>query len=538
MLKITPRQHIEAELAELRSSPQVQSVEALERGEALLTGYQDQLSTDELLFVLRLCSSGCQAAGRWLDGLQLCKRGLDTAARTHRNSEKIPFLAIAGNIHMFLGNYHLAIRSMREAITIAEHDHLTEDQAKLMQGLGPIYSRLELHDTALSMFETAHDLAGENALPTTRAAALNNIAREYRAMGKLDLAADKVALAMQALEAGGQSEWLPYLLHTRAEIAATRGAYADAMNDVEAATALLRERRNVPVLLRVLIDGADYLVKLGKFAAARDHLREAGELATGASLHHLREEAAIARVRLEHAEGNAPAALHAIEDFLLARGDARKIELAGQRVAAQFVEEVERTEARGRRESAAINELTLRLIETEAQAEKMAKQAARDPLTGVLNKAAFEAALARFVSGPQQPVALLILDIDEFRRVNEDLGQQAGDTVLAALVERLRQSLRTNDLLGRYGGDEFLLLCPGVGPRIANAIGNRILANVAREPIMHDGNEIAVTVSLGVACAQTKALTAFSYLVKRADAALRRAKLAGKNRAVIVRVNV
>ena len=73
----------------------------------------------------------------------------------------------------------------------------------------------------------------------------------------------------------------------------------------------------------------------------------------------------------------------------------KKIKIDSQRIATQFVEDVERTEARGRRESAAVNELTLRLIETQAETQRIARQVSRDPLTGVLNRTAFESAAER-----------------------------------------------------------------------------------------------------------------------------------------------
>ena len=130
-----------------------------------------------------------------------------------------------------------------------------------------------------------------------------------------------------------------------------------------------------------------------------------------------------------------------------------------------------------------------------------------------------------------------MLDIDNFRIVNTEHGHLAGDKVLEVVVERIRQALRTNDLLGRFGGDEFLLLCPGVGPRIGATIASRVLKRISAEPVLYEGHSISVTVSMGVACTQTKALSTLPYLIKRADAALRRAKLAGKNRAVTVRVN-
>lgn len=539
-INLSPRGHIDIELAALRASPQVQSVASLERGEALLRDYAEQLSVDETLYVLRLCASGCQGAGRWLEGLQLCSRGNDLAARHHRHQDKIAFLAITGNIHSFLRNMHLAIRAMREAILIAEHEHLLEDQIKLLQGLGPLYSRLDLHETALALHERAYDLAGVGAagsLASLRLGALNNIAGSYRCMGKLEPAQRYIDAALQAAQTQAARDWLPNLLHTRAEIYAARGDLARALLDADASAEQLRIRNNVPVLMRVLIDSANWLAAQGDFDGAQARLHEAQALPQQPSMYEMREELSLARVKLERTRKQPARALRALDDYLLARADGKKINIQSQRIATQFVEDVERTEARGRRESAAVNELTLRLIETQAEAQRIARQVSRDPLTGVLNRAAFEAAAGRAAGGVSHPVALVMLDIDNFRDVNTNQGHLAGDKVLEVVVERIRQALRTNDLLGRFGGDEFLMLCPGVGPRTGATIANRVLKHIADEPVLHDGHAINVTVSLGVACTQTKALATLPYLIKRADSALRRAKLAGKNRAVTVRVN-
>jgi len=426
---------------------------------------------------------------------------------------------------------------MREALAIAEDEQLPVDHAKLLQGLGPIYSRMEQHETALSLFRRAHELSSAQALPATKAAALNNIAREYRFLGQLDDAENAIGEAIRIATDSGAGDWMPYLLHTRGEIAAAHGNLTAAIGDMHEALTYLRSRTNIPVLLQVLIDLADLVQRDGDVDTARSLLDEASALSREASLHELRLKAAFAKAQLEHGQSNADAALRAVGDLIEARNDARKIYLEGQRVATQFVEEVERSEARARREIAAVNELTLRLIETQAQAEKMAKQAARDPLTGLLNRNAFETAVDRIAAGSPQPVALLMLDIDDFRAINTDRGHLAGDVVLKAVVERVRQSLRTNDLLSRFGGDEFLLLCPGVGPRVAATIAARVLERIAREPVAHEGETVRVTASLGVACAQSGTLSTLGYLVKRADSALRRAKLAGKNRVVTVRVN-
>ena len=538
------QQHIDAELALLRASPQLQSVSSLERGEQLLAEHAERLSIDESLLVLRICASGCEAAGRWLDGLQFAQRGLELCLRKSslggpRNAmDRVPFLQINGNIHLLLRNFHLAVRSLREAMLVAERANSMADVAKLTLGLGSVYSRLDEHDLALSLFERAEMLAREFDLPAAYSAALNNVAREYCLVGRTDAAQQMVDDAIGVLTDQGNRNSLPYLLRTRADIAASKGNVVAALHDLGVAATLLRQLQNIPDLSSVLLDTAELLTQRGELAAAREVLAEASELSVDASLHDLRAKIWLARARLAQREGNAACALAAVNQFLAAQRDAQRIEIEGQRIATRFMEEVERSEARDRRESEAASALTLRLLETQIDAEASARKAARDPLTGVLNRSAFEAAAMRAASGQQHPATLIKLDVDDFKPINDQFGPMAGDAVLVAMADWLRQCSRANDLLGRYGGDEFLLLCPGVGPRVALAIVNRMLARVSQAPVRYGGHDIRFTVSLGAACTQTKALPAFEYLMKRADAALRRAKLAGKNRAVIVRVNV
>ena len=535
---LSPRGHIDIVLATMHAAPQVQSVASLECGQTLLKDCSEYLSFDETLYLLLVCASGCQGAGRWLKGLQLCRRGIELAVRNHKHQKKIAFLAIIGNIHSFLRNMHLAIRAIREAILIAEQEHLFEDQIKLFQGLGQMYSRLDSHEKSLALYERAYKLSGEGPLAPMRTGVLNNIAGAYRSMGKLDEAERYIEEAfLQVSQTQANRDWMPHLLHTRAEIYAARGDFTRAVAEADASAVQLRIRKNVSVLLRVLMGSASWLEALGDFDGEQARLQEASELPQEKSLYEMRGELALARVKLERMRKQPRRALSALDEYLVARADGEKIKIESQRIATQFVEDVERTEARGRRESAAVNELTLRLIETQAEAQRIARQASRDPLTGVLTRTAFESAAERAAGGASQPVALMMLDIDNFHIVTTDHGRLAGDKALEVVVERMPQALRTNDLLGRFGGDEFLLLCPGVGPRVGATIASRVLKRIADEPVLHEGHSINVTVSMGVACTQTKALSTLPYLIKRADAALRRAKLAGKNRAVTVRVH-
>ena len=169
------------------------------------------------------------------------------------------------------------------------------------------------------------------------------------------------------------------------------------------------------------------------------------------------EDAALARVQLERDAGDVDRTMDAVTDLLAARADAQyRVHLAKpayRRTVCRKKWNAPRRAGAASRQR--VNELTLRLIETQAEAQKMARQVARDPLTGALNRVAFEAAMSKPAGGPQQPVALIMIDVDDFRSINAGRGHLAGDAVLEGVVERLRQALRVNDPDGTLATTSF-----------------------------------------------------------------------------------
>jgi diguanylate cyclase (GGDEF)-like protein len=162
--------------------------------------------------------------------------------------------------------------------------------------------------------------------------------------------------------------------------------------------------------------------------------------------------------------------------------------------------------------------------------DKARQLADADPLTGVLNRRAWtEASLAALEEGMGRPVALLFLDLDHFKALNDRHGHAAGDRALVAVAGALRHELRPSDLLGRYGGEEFVALLRGAERENAVQIATRLCRRVSRLDV-HVGNHEPLTVSIGIAM-RTPADTVQS-LIERADQAMYAAKLGGRNRVV------
>ena len=172
-------------------------------------------------------------------------------------------------------------------------------------------------------------------------------------------------------------------------------------------------------------------------------------------------------------------------------------------------------------------------LQTELVAAKEALriQATHDALTGILNRRAIlerlEAELSR-ARRENRPLTVAMIDLDHFKQVNDTLGHEAGDVVLRESVRRIRSILREYDSVGRYGGEEFLVVLPGVDSIAAKSVLERVRTAVAEHTIRIAEKEIRVTVSLGAATCDGSAVA--EDLIRAADAALYQAKTNGRNR--------
>ena len=162
--------------------------------------------------------------------------------------------------------------------------------------------------------------------------------------------------------------------------------------------------------------------------------------------------------------------------------------------------------------------------------------AALDPLTGVANRRSLIAALDRDVARAQrmrEPMALMMVDIDHFKDVNDRYGHPAGDRVLCSVVNVLRQRVRAQDLVGRYGGEEFMVLLPDTGLTGAQQLARALCKAVEESRCPADGVPgpgIAVTVSIGVFGGRLESGDSWDMLIAAADRALYQAKNNGRNR--------
>lgn len=168
--------------------------------------------------------------------------------------------------------------------------------------------------------------------------------------------------------------------------------------------------------------------------------------------------------------------------------------------------------------------------------EKLKHIASTDPLTNVYNRRYFfelakrELALSKRY---RQPLAIVLLDIDHFKSVNDTYGHKIGDDALIALSALCKRGIRETDLFARYGGEEFIFLFPQTTVHQAKKVAERLRKFVSDNPFKFGGHEISITLSVGVAGIEDDPEITLDKLFNEADQALYHAKQAGRNQVII-----
>jgi diguanylate cyclase (GGDEF)-like protein len=168
--------------------------------------------------------------------------------------------------------------------------------------------------------------------------------------------------------------------------------------------------------------------------------------------------------------------------------------------------------------------------------EALRAQSTKDPLTGLYNRRYLQEMLEREIrraTRAEQALGVLMLDLDHFKDFNDTYGHEAGDTVLRETASYLVRSIRAEDFVCRYGGEEFVIVLPTADLRAAEARAQRIRAKLRDLVLMHNGHSLGlITASIGVAALPDHAMNERD-LLQAADAALYRAKREGRDRVVV-----
>ncbi|HEY8609487.1 MAG TPA: sensor domain-containing diguanylate cyclase [Noviherbaspirillum sp.] len=180
----------------------------------------------------------------------------------------------------------------------------------------------------------------------------------------------------------------------------------------------------------------------------------------------------------------------------------------------------------------AVNALQLDL---QKKNKNLRRRSLIDPLLGTWNRGAIMRILALESERCEKagvPLSLIVADLDFFKKINDTYGHPVGDTVLVKVASRLRSCIRPQEALGRYGGEEFLIVLPGAAHATALQVAERMRAAVAAHPEAVGADMLSLTISAGVASTEVFPQASADELISRADMALYVAKDAGRNRVV------
>jgi diguanylate cyclase (GGDEF)-like protein len=445
---------------------------------------------------------------------------------------------------------------LREALNVSlaalHGDHLPQDsRCMLSNNLGLIYRGLGATDRALDYFLKARNDSRALMLPITEGGALINIsllhANQKDYLAALDAAQEAVAL-------------IAPIFHPFAQLAA-RSALVDALTglgryaEAEVACHELLVYRNATVTCAVLayqLQGRIYRLQ-GNYTAAKRALNLGLKKALSGKLGEQQLQIQRERAELFESMGQLSAAARLLESTLIT---AEEIGLKTQRIAlleiaARVAEkrkhyrsayaylhqarESEKEQQTQTTENQRIQfgvELELERAKRETARERaknirLKEEASRDGMTGLYNHAAFQKLLRQKLD-ECTGLGLILLDVDDFKHYNDTHGHVAGDVLLKDLARLMQAQLRPEDILSRYGGEEFAILLPELDPKGAERIAGRLQAAIAA----HSFGRTKITASLGVACTPPTAPEP-GALVEAADQALYRAKRTGKNQVIV-----
>jgi diguanylate cyclase (GGDEF)-like protein len=487
----------------------------------------------------------CEYRPRWHAQLVLLRAAaLHRSATLPQLAEATQDLARAGNDgwRMVVTDYELALAAFRGKDLRGAGRHVEQVRRVALAGNDPA-----LRVRALIIGAVLLDRQGDTAaarqtvqqgLALARQARLPRL--EARALVNLSDIAAKSGRAAEALQATQQAlpiarrhdDWRleRVLLHNAALARVALGRASEAARDFEQLQSALARTGDTGFQVASMREYGDALAAAGDLKGALDMHRRERELAS--QLSDANRDKALAELRTRF---DREAQQRRIG--LLARDNA----LASAALENQAL--TQRLWALGLCALALAAVLMVLLLRRVRQTNQLLKhsqahlrvQSERDALTGLANRRHFQSVVGG-ETGARFSGALLMIDIDHFKHINDGHGHAAGDSVLVEVARRIAESLRAHDLVARWGGEEFLAWAPGLGRAELDTLAQRLLTAVAGQPVtLPDGRALRVTVSIGHAAFPLpphRVPLTLDQAINLADMALYTAKSQGRNRAV------
>lgn len=483
-------------------------LEAEAMAEPRLAADARSLRGDHLVAIGRL--------GEGLVELQRAYNGYQALGLEHWAAYTLESLA---SLYRRMGEFDQAMDYYRQlqALSSARGDRVSY-MAQAIQ-IGYLLDDMGRHQEALALFRDVRQFHQQRQEADGVAIAEANIGMTLTALGRYQEALAALALARQQSRALPQGR-LAIQGYLEGVALAGLGQHEAALRGYDEAEPLIRDASNNRYLALLHKARAESLMALGRHAEANAALL--AHIVVHEQLDEWRQEQQASRLRVE---------------FDLNRREAETAALKAEQQLQQ--ERLAALEQRRQLQGAlmVVGGLLFAVVAVLAwrhlrRARRYQRLAMTDELTGLANRRQIEALAQGFFAGAsdtEQPLALLVFDIDYFKRINDSFGHAAGDQVLTRVSSAIRGQLRLQDRVGRTGGEEFLVLMPGSTLPAALAIAERLRQAVERLVLDEVASGLKVTISLGVTVMRQDDLS-LAAMITRADNALYRAKDSGRNR--------
>jgi len=439
-----------------------------------------------------------------------------------------------GRLLVLAGDRSNAIRVLHEGITLADRIGAVRQQAKLVSNLGFLHGDFDA--TSYERYaRRAWQLAVAAGDSRIEALSLCDLGAALSSLCAFEQADKVLNEAMRLSQELGFAEVYALSQAALGGLRCSSGHMDEGLALYRASQSWFLSVNNEFQIIRQRLIVGRHLVRASRWEEARDSLEGCVDGWDGERYKTMTQQAFELLSVVHEEQGNLPQALaalrqaHALAEHLIEERVKEQLRLLELQVEVQQATQAVETE---RRQNAELREA---LQEQARLRSELERQTRTDPLTGVSNRLRLQELVEHEIAlgrRSTRPIAVVLIDVDHFKRINDTHGHQVGDVVLVALAQRLVEAVRDHDCVARWGGEEFCIALFGAIPSLALTVGQRIVRQVAEEPISTPAGPIHVTVSAGVALHEEHE-TDMNAMLSRADAAMYAAKRDARNQAVL-----